>query len=149
MKIAKLMAKSIAEQLRALKPKIESEAQKVLNEAVADKVIEIGKKNVQTVVYDAYNPSIYQRTGQLRDDAWEKIPVECGILIRNNRTDGDKQVSYIVESGQGYTAKFAYNGVGRPFMQSTKDMITSSNIIENIFARELGRNLGVKCIVRN
>ena len=143
------MAKSIAEQLRALKPKIESHAQKVLNSSVADKVIEIGKKNVQTVVYDAYPNPVYQRTNQLRDSAWEKIPVECGVLIRSNRTDDGRQVSYIVESGYGYTANFAYTGIGRPFMQTTRDMITSSDIVENVFARELGRALGIKCIVRN
>lgn len=144
----RVMAKSIAEQLRALKPKIEGQAKKVLNEGVADKVIEIGKKNVQSAVYDAYQPLVYKRTNKLRDKSWEKIPVECGVIIRNNRTDGDKQVSYIVESGEGYTANFAYSGVGRPFMQTTKDMITSSDIIETAFARELSKALGIKCIVR-
>ena len=100
-----------------------------------------------SVVYDAYRES-QSRTGQLRDSAWATIPIECGVIIRNDRTDGNVQVSHIVESGYGYSipdrnSPLKY-GFPRPFMQVTKDQIQNSNIVENIFAKELSKSLGVK-----
>ena len=143
---------SLKSQLEAIAKRINEEAQKSLNNNVSDKVIELGGENVQKVVYDAYEPKSYQRTFQLRDTSWESIPVECGVIIRNDRNEGDGyQIANIVETGIGYSIPDNTGtryGFPRPFMQVTRDMLTSSNIVEEILIKDLTNNLGVKCRLR-
>lgn len=152
------MAKSLAEQLKAMKKKIEGKAKEVLNNEVADKVIDIGKDSVQTNVYDEYPDPVYKRTYQLRDEAWEKIPAENGVIIRSNRTEKNKktgkifQISAIVESGEGYSIPDKNNppkyGKPRPFMEKTKERVEDSNLVSVELAKELEKDLGIKCKVK-
>ena len=131
---------SLRKQLERIANKINYESKIIINTDIAEEVVSMAKKNVQTVVYDVYEPMMYARTGQLKDD-WKITPTEYGVLIGSDRTDRDRQVSYIVESGVGYR----YLDLGaRPFMETTREQIQNSDRLESIFTKSLSKELGLK-----
>ena len=132
---------SLRKQLERIANKINYESKIIMNTDIAEEVVSMAKKNVQTVVYDVYEPMMYARTEQLRDDAWKITPTEYGVLIGSDRTDRDRQVSYIVESGVGYH----HLDLGaRPFMETTREQIQNSDRLESIFTKSLSKELGLK-----
>lgn len=146
------MASSLESQLQKIAKRINLEAKISLNTNVADKIIEQGKINVQTIVYDVYEPFDYNRTHDLKERAWKVNSTKSGVSIRTDRTDGGKQVSMIVESGYGYTipdrnTPLQY-GMPRPFMEKTREYAVGSGIVEEILAKDLSKELGLRVIIR-
>ncbi|MFK3936690.1 hypothetical protein ACI2JA_04130 [Alkalihalobacillus sp. NPDC078783] len=101
------------------------QAAKDKNGLVAKAVVDEGKRQVQETVYDAYTNGIYDRSGQLKEQ-WVVESVEDGILVYNDRRDGDRYVAEIVETGDGYDQRFPFVGVPRPFTQNTIDELARS-----------------------
>lgn len=131
--------------IKDLEKYINQKAKQALNQgsAVKTAVIETGKKHVQEDVYDVYKePFQYERTGELKN-SWETEPTPDGIAVYNNRTDNGKDVAYIVETGEGYTQKFAYDGVPRPFTANTKAELSKGNVLNDAMKEDL-RSVGLK-----
>lgn len=90
------------------------------------------KQKIEEEVYSVYSPTMYERKmdhGGLTDDA-NIITTPIGdnaITIESHRMDGDRNVSEIVESGQGYEFDFMYNGVARPFTEETVEHFRDTN----------------------
>jgi Txe/YoeB family toxin of Txe-Axe toxin-antitoxin module len=129
---------------------IEQQAQSVLKQEIASKVVKTMKKHVQTDVYDKYEPVMYERQGYngglIDEDNIEVSVVDDDtISVENIRFDGNREVAQIVESGQGYTYDFEYNGIPRPFTENTRNELRETNALEIEMRKGLTRRgLNVK-----
>lgn len=118
-------------------------AKRAMNEGTAVKstVIEAGKRHVQTDVYNVYtpdpnNPRAYKRTGQLKED-WDTEATLDGMAVFDTRTDNDRDVVQIVETGKGYQYDFPYNGVERPFIENTVKELQNNGELINALKQDL------------
>ncbi len=109
--------------------------------AVKSTVIETGKRHVQTDVYDVYtpdpnNPHSYKRTGELKG-SWDTEPTTDGMAVFNDRTDEGRDVSKIVNTGEGYQYDFDYNGVERPFIRNTANELQNSGELTEALKKDM------------
>jgi hypothetical protein len=104
--------------------------------AVKNKVIETGKKHVQTDVYDVYTPMMYKRTGELKEN-WKTEPTADGMAVFNDRRDDGRYVAEVVETGKGYEYDFEYNGVERPFTKNTADELRNNGELTDALRKDL------------
>ncbi|PZT57535.1 hypothetical protein DN757_02265 [Paenibacillus silvae] len=86
------------------------------------------KDKVKEEVYDVYTPDpnsaySYKRTGLLGSEESMKSELinDTTLVIENIRSDGDRNVAEVVESGQNYNYSFEYAGVPRPFTEATRE----------------------------
>jgi hypothetical protein len=108
---------------------IKKEVNKSLDKDVSRVVKDEMKKVIEEVVYNAYEPSQYDRQkddGGLLDESNIKHGVENGQLwIRNTRSDEGKDVAEIVETGVGYDWErsriYKMQPFPRPFHEETKE----------------------------
>lgn len=129
--------------LKELKKYINEQAKKALQNGkyVKNTVIETGKKHVDKDVY-FYQPKQYERTGLLRE-SWDVENTDDGIAVFNTRTDGEKYIPQVIESGIGYD----YTGYGyayekpRPFIAETRRELKDSNILKEAMKKDL-KNAG-------
>jgi hypothetical protein len=105
------------------------------NGSVANEAIEEGKTRVQTDVYDVYE-GFYQRTGELKE-SWKIETTADGIMVYNDRTDGDKQVAYIVHEAEGYTQSFPYEYTRRPFIDNMAEELKRNGKLSQAFINDL------------
>lgn len=108
---------------------------------VVEKAIEVSKDKVDKVVYDVYSPKVYERTYQLRDSSWEvvELPDGSGVEIANTRSDGNRDVAYIVHTGKGYMFPFEYSGKERPFMEVAVEELNKTGVLSDVLIKELER----------
>ncbi|WP_063563052.1 hypothetical protein [Paenibacillus sp. O199] len=94
-----------------------------LSNDVAKTVKQIQKEKVKEEVYDVYEPTMYSRTGLLGSEESMKSELinETTLVVENIRSDGDRNVAEIVESGQNYQYGFEYAGVPRSFTEATRE----------------------------
>ncbi|MET3505613.1 hypothetical protein [Halalkalibacter oceani] len=111
---------------------------------VIKETIDTAKNRVDEDVYAVYDPRIYQRTGQLREE-WEVINTANGVAIFNSRRDGNTYVAEVVETGQGYSYSFPYDGVPRPFTANTREELIKSGKLNEALKKDL-RKLRFKVI---
>lgn len=104
-------------------------------------MIDTGKRHVQEDVYDVYEPKVYARSGQLKED-WEIENTENGISMTNTRTDEETggNVARTVETGKGYTYRFPFSNVPRPFIENTYAELSLSNKLENAVKSDLKKS---------
>ncbi|MGR6760434.1 hypothetical protein ACU1JV_01130 [Paenibacillus sp. T2-29] len=101
---------------------------------VGKTVRETMKEKIKEEVYAVYpHPSVYQRQkehGGLIDD--ENIEVKMigkdTVSIESVRMDDGRNVSEIVETGEGYQYSFPY--AGRPFTEATREELENNGAIE-------------------
>ena len=132
---------------------IEKQIRSSLKSEVANTAVETMRKNIQSEVYDVYEPKEYQRTYELM----KKIEVgqkdDDTIFVENVRYDnwidpatGDiysnRHVAYIVETGEGYMYDFPYYGVPRPFTEATRKELASSSKLNKAMEKGL-KNRGL------
>ena len=112
--------------------------------AVKTEVIETGKKHVQEDVYDAYSPTVYSRSGQLKEN-WEVKEAVDGVAIFSNRIDEEtgKNISYTVETGKGYDYDFEYANKPRPFTENTRKELASNGRLADALKQDM-RSIGLK-----
>lgn len=134
-----------AKNLKELAKQIEYMTKKAIqreNSKVKKVAIETGKEHVQEDVYDAYDPKVYPRTGQLKE-SWVTENTQDGIVLYNTRRDGDKYIPEVVETGIGYD----YTGYGyayespRPFIKNTKKDLENSKVRDAL--KEDLKSLGI------
>lgn len=101
---------------------------KALSSNVAQTVKTVMKDKVEKEVYAPYSPSVYQRTGKLGSEESMEATLlnDSTLVVENVRSDGDRNVAEIVETGQGYTYDFLYSGVPRPFTESTREELVNT-----------------------
>lgn len=101
---------------------------KALSNDVAKTVKQIQKEKVKEEVYDVYEPTMYSRTGLLGSEESMKSELinDTTLVVENIRSDGDRNVAEIVESGQNYQYGFEYAGVPRPFTEATREELRNT-----------------------
>ncbi|NBI28596.1 hypothetical protein [Chengkuizengella marina] len=105
-----------------------------LNDNVAKAAVKTMQEEIEDEVYDAYSPKVYERKyyqdGLIDEDNIETKMIDAKTLeIQNVRSDGDKNVAYIVETGEGYTYDVPKELTdGRPFTQETKRRLKEEGI---------------------
>jgi glycyl-tRNA synthetase (class II) len=126
--------------LKELEKYINEQAKKALQNGkhVKNTVIETGKKHVDKDVYSVYTPKIYERTGLLRE-SWDVENTDDGIAVFNTRTDGEKYIPEVIETGIGYD----YTGYGyayenpRPFISNAREELHNSNALKEAMKKDL------------
>lgn len=101
---------------------------KALNNDVAKTVKTVMKDKVKEEVYDVYEPTMYSRTGLLGSEESMKSELinDTTLVVENVRSDGDRNVAEVVESGQNYQFGFEYAGVPRPFTEATREELRNT-----------------------
>lgn len=125
--------------LKDLEKYINEQAKKALQNGkhVKNTVIETGKKHVDKDVY-SYQPKRYERTGLLRE-SWDVENTDDGIAVFNTRTDGEKYIPQVIETGIGYD----YSGYGyeyekpRPFISNMREELHNSNALKEAMKKDL------------
>lgn len=142
------MAKGVKEQLQGIQKAIEKKVGENGLDDLADMVIGVGKEKVETEVYNVYRePKKYKRTYQLQNN-WlinKYSPLRVGVA--SNRWDGDKYVSKVVETGDGYDYTSDYiilpYELPRPFFSETVREVEESKLHVIGYASALAK-AGVK-----
>lgn len=118
---------------------IEEEAENIIQNQVANKIIEVIQDHVQEDVYNQYKPKRYERTGKLKKDI-VKMNITKGVTIYPNRMEDGKYIPDIIETGEGYKYPDKYNygyGKPRPFVRETiKDLKQNEQHIK-VFIQEI------------
>lgn len=110
-------------------------------------LVKTGQDQVQTVVYDSYNPVEYTRTGELKA-SFVVANESNGISLDNTRTDDGRDVAAIVETGEGYQFPDEYGygyGNPRPFMGNTAEKLRNSGELLDAAIKDV-RKAGYKTI---
>ncbi|WP_257219489.1 hypothetical protein [Paenibacillus sp. LK1] len=112
-----------------------------LSNDVAKTVKQVQKEKVKEEVYDVYEPTMYSRTGLLGSEESMKSELinETTLVVENIRSDGDRNVAEIVESGQNYLYGFEYAGVPRPFTEATREELRNTGAHKAAMYRGLKR----------
>ncbi|MCP1185095.1 hypothetical protein [Paenibacillus sp. 1781tsa1] len=108
--------------------KLKQPIAKALSDDVAKTVKQIQKEKVKEEVYDVYEPTMYSRTGLLGSEESMKSELinDTTLVVENIRSDGDRNVAEVVESGQNYQYGFEYAGVPRPFTEATREELRNT-----------------------
>ncbi|WP_405169292.1 hypothetical protein [Paenibacillus sp. FSL H3-0286] len=102
------------------------------------------KENIESEVYDKYDPVMYERqreNGGLHDD--KNIIVEMidnnTVSVESHRMDGNRNVGVIVETGVGYNEdwSFPYTHKGRPFTEVTREELMNDGSVEHALMKGL------------
>lgn len=110
-------------------------------------LVKTGQEQVQSVVYDSYNPVEYNRTGELKA-SFVVANESNGISLDNTRTDEGRDVATIVETGEGYQFPDEYDygyGEPRPFMNNTMEKLKNSGELLDSATKDV-RKAGYKTI---
>ncbi|MED0868705.1 hypothetical protein P4T23_06560 [Bacillus spizizenii] len=89
-----------------------------------------GQDHVEEDVYGAYNPLLYERTGQIKD-SFITANESDGVSLDNIREDNGKDIATVIETGQGYTYPDSYRygyGKPRPFMKNTAESLKDGRL---------------------
>lgn len=124
--------------LKSLFAHAEKKIQASLADNVAKKAKSVMKEEIKDKVYNVYTPTQYQRQytrGGLIDEANIETKVKGKVLsIENVRSDGNKNVAYIVETGEGYTMKNPPSVLteGREFTAATRQRMASGEAVDSL-----------------
>lgn len=109
------------------------------------------QKSIQKDVYEAYTPTSYIRTGEMKSpELIHKEMLGNGVMkITHKRIDGTKNVSNIIEKGIGYTwinsSIYKSQPFPRKFMKGTTFRIKNKNI--HLIALKKGlKRFGLKLV---
>lgn len=120
---------------------------------VREELKEIQQEEIQKVVYNhPIKPIGYDRRGE-DDGLMDKenmevdyINIKNGISLEmintttgNNAYDGYTRgyIDQIIETGDGYWRSAGINGIARPFIEATQDVIDNTDRIEEVIENEL------------
>ncbi|KXJ35256.1 hypothetical protein AX282_05910 [Bacillus spizizenii] len=93
-------------------------------------MVKTGQEHVDEDVYGAYNPLLYERTGQIRG-SFIITNESDGVTLDNIIEDDGKDVATVIETGQGYTYPDSYGygyGKPRPFMKNTAETLKDGRL---------------------
>lgn len=133
---------TVVADVAALARHVERQNDRIFNSntsSVRNLVIKTGQQKVDTEVY-AF-PSSTPRTGQLKE-LWASETQGGLVAIYNYRSEGGRDIPYVVETGQGYNYPSRYAGVPRPFFEETFNELKGSRGLLNAYKRDLNSALG-------
>ncbi|MNK45802.1 hypothetical protein D3C87_645730 [compost metagenome] len=117
-----------------------------LHTDVAESVKETMKDKIEEEVYSVYSPSVYERQrehGGLLDEHNMIVDMinDTTMTVESQRMDEGRNVSEIVETGQGYNPDwpFPYEGVPRPFTEATREQIHNDGSVHFALYKGLKR----------
>jgi hypothetical protein len=119
--------KSFAE----LEKYLNQQIKKSLSNEVADVARDTMSKHVMSDVYQAYEPTQYQRTGDLYKDISTTMKNDNTLEIENVARDEEsgRLIAPVVESGEGYEWKksriYQMQPFPRPFVENTAKELES------------------------
>lgn len=125
----------MARNIKEIKTMIEKNAIQSIHKSsskVKQIMMKTGQEHVDEDVYGAYNPLLYERTGQIKD-AFITTNESNGVSLDNIREDDGKDVATVIETGQGYTYPDSYGygyGKPRPFMKNTAETLKDGRLTE-------------------
>ncbi|MBP3047246.1 hypothetical protein J9345_11260 [Bacillus subtilis subsp. subtilis] len=125
----------MARNIKEIKTMIEKNAIQSIHKSssnVKQIMMETGQEHVDEDVYGAYNPLLYERTGQIKD-AFITTNESNGVSLDNIREDDGKDVATVIETGKGYTYPDSYGygyGKPRPFMKNTAETLKDGRLTE-------------------
>ncbi|MCY9594030.1 hypothetical protein PC41400_08080 [Paenibacillus chitinolyticus] len=127
--------------IKELQRYIQTKANLALKNEVATNTVEAMMKKIDEVVYDVYEPKVYEREkdhGGLTDPNNIRVQMinDDTVSIENIRSDGNRNVVEIVETGQGYYYSFDYTNKPRAFTGATRQELKTSK--SHIKAMKLG-----------
>jgi tRNA/tmRNA/rRNA uracil-C5-methylase (TrmA/RlmC/RlmD family) len=107
-------------------------------------VVKEGRNQVEETVYSVYNPKVYDRTGDLKEQ-WDYENTKDGIAVFNYREDDDtgKDIVQVVTSGIGYDYDFEYAGKPRDFIGATVNELEKGNELTNALKKDM-KSSGLK-----
>ncbi|XAK55407.1 hypothetical protein AAHT66_14670 [Bacillus inaquosorum] len=123
----------MAKNIREIKTLVEQAAIQSIHKSssnVKQIMVKTGQEHVDEDVYGAYNPLLYERTGQIKD-AFITANEINGVSLDNIRQDDGKDVATVIETGQGYTYPDSYEygyGKPRPFMKNTSHTLKDGRL---------------------
>ncbi|QMV48783.1 hypothetical protein Goe11_c00300 [Bacillus phage vB_BsuS-Goe11] len=126
-----MMAKNIKE----IKVMIEKAAIQSVHKSssnVKKIMVKTGQEHIDEDVYGAYDPLLYERTGQVKD-AFITTNESNGVSLDNIREDDGKDVATVIETGKGYAYPDSYEygyGKPRPFMKNTAETLKDGRLTE-------------------
>lgn len=119
--------------------------QQAMEDEVATKSVQLGQKNVAEEVYSKYDPVVYNRSMEMMT-AFEVEPTKDGIEFSHDRRDGDRYVSEIVETGEGY--QFYKEGAAylepRPFFATTVEDLENGEFKKALKSGLINKGLKVE-----
>ncbi|NDJ99906.1 hypothetical protein [Bacillus subtilis] len=95
-------------------------------------MVKTGQEHIDEDVYGAYDPLLYERTGQVKA-AFITTNESNGVSLDNIREDDGKDVATVIETGKGYTYPDSYEygyGKPRPFMKNTAETLKDGRLTE-------------------
>lgn len=110
----------------------------VKGNSVKNTVIDTGKRHVQEDVYDVYDPVVYQRSGELKNN-WEVEETVDGIAVFNDRQEDGKSIADTVEYGRNYDYDFEYSHTPRPFVENTRQELSKGNKLAHSLKQDMKR----------
>ncbi|KIL31995.1 hypothetical protein B4145_2183 [Bacillus subtilis] len=125
----------MARNIKEIKAMIEKNAIQSIHKSssnVKQIMMKTGQEHVDEDVYGAYNPLLYERTGQIKD-AFITTNESNGVSLDNIREDDGKDVATVIETGQGYTYPDSYGygyGKPRPFMKNTAETLKDGRLTD-------------------
>ncbi|WP_160244983.1 hypothetical protein [Bacillus subtilis] len=123
----------MARNIKEIKAMIEKNAIQSIHKSysnVKQIMMKTGQEHVDEDVYGAYNPLLYERTGQIKD-AFITTNESNGVSLDNIREDDGKDIAKVIETGQGYTYPDSYGygyGKPRPFMKNTSETLRDGRL---------------------
>nr|WGE06310.1 hypothetical protein P5640_07960 [Bacillus subtilis] len=123
----------MARNIKEIKTMIEKNAIQSIHKSssnVKQIMMETDQEHVDEDVYGAYNPLLYERTGQIKD-AFITTNESNGVSLDNIREDDGKDVATVIETGKGYTYPDSYGygyGKPRPFMKKTSETLKDGRL---------------------
>lgn len=130
---------SANEQMDRLAKQFDDHVREIMENQIAEKIIETGVKSVQREVYDVYEPRFYRRLGERSSTKglkheWKSSYQDGKLVVENVRKDRktNKWIAPKVELGKGYSYQKP-----RRFIQATRQSLKDSNILTDILIEEL------------
>lgn len=130
----------MAKNIKELAKQIEKLATKAMqdNANVKVAVIKEGRKQVEKTVYDVYDPVVYERSGDLKEQ-WDYENTKDGIAVFNYREDDEtgKDIVDTIEYGRNYDYEFEYSNKPRPFIENTREALRNGNELTNALKKDM------------
>lgn len=129
----------------------ENYVKSALENEVFEEVKEEMQDKIQTITYDRYEPTHYERTGTLLETIEKEMLNDNTLAVENTRSDIEhgvqKDVTEIIEKGRGYTWGYVRNldeEIGpRPFIAETRESLQKSDKLKRAIKKGLERQ-GIK-----
>lgn len=132
---------------------IRTQVSESLQDDVAKEVTQVMVEDGGTIdreVYQKYSPKSYQRTYELKDPSTIEFKMidDSTLSIGSTRSDGNRYVAGVIESGKGYYTKALDEEIGaRPFHEKTAEELERNKRHVEAMRKGLKKRLGSNAVI--